>query len=424
MPPVGEPLMPEEIARLRQWVEQGAEWPEAAAAAPSGGPGNSGAASEHSHWSFRRLRAVSPPSLKNSSWVKTGVDPFILAALETSGLHPNRRASKPALIRRLYFDLTGLPPSPEAFEAFTADRSPAAYEHLVDRLLASPHFGERWGRLWLDAARYADSAGYEEDRPRPNAYHYRDFVIRAFNEDLPYDTFIKWQIAGDLIEPDTPKVVAATGFLAAGPDVRPDFVNFRKKDRYDELDDIVATMSSAILGLTVGCARCHDHKFDPVPVRDYYQMLAFFTSTERFERPLDPAEGAQYQRAQAEFEERLKPLKQRLDDWVKSRKEPLRLEKIAALSAPEEDKAFLRMPLNERNSTQKNLLDQFRKQIEVSDAALREKLGETAVAEWNALAEAVKKVESEKPPGYPAGFDHPPRSAQKGLSARTRRPGA
>ena len=403
MPPVGEPLTAEEIESLRKWIDQGAEWPETSVVplSESSHSGNATPAEEHPHWAFRRLRSVKPPGVKDHSWVKTPVDQFILAAQETRGLRPNDRASKQKLVRRLYFDLTGLPPSPEEVEAFVADGSPEAYEHLVDRLLASPHFGERWGQHWLDAARYADSAGYEEDRPRPNAFHYRDFVIRAFNEDLPYDTFIKWQLAGDLMVPDNPKVFAATGFLTAGPDVRPDFVNFRKKDRYDELDDIVATMGSAFLGLTVGCARCHDHKFDPVPARDYYQMLAFFTSTERFECPLDKAEGEAYERSKAEYEERLKPVKQKLDDWVKEHKQPMRLEKIAALSISEEEKALLRMPSGESNSKQKNLLDQFKKEIEISDAALRGKLGASEVDEWNALADAVKKVENTKPPDIP-----------------------
>jgi Protein of unknown function (DUF1553)/Protein of unknown function (DUF1549)/Planctomycete cytochrome C len=401
MPPVGEPLTIEEVARLRQWIDQGAEW---SAPDVATGPGSQSEAivlKEHPHWAFQRLRPVEPPPVKDHSWVKTQVDRFILAAQETQGLFPNQMASRPKLIRRLYFDLLGLPPSVDEIEIFVRDTSLNAVEQLIDRLLASPHFGERWGRHWLDAARYADSAGYEEDRPRPGAFHYRDFVIRAFNEDLSYDLFLKWQLAGDLVEPDNPKIVAATGFLTAAPDVRPDFVNFRKKDRYDELDDIVATTGSAVLGLTLGCARCHDHKFDPVPARDYYRMLAFFNSTERFERPLDKAEGEAHARSTAEYEERLKTAKQKLDDWIKAQKAPLRLEKIAALSISEEEKGLLRMPQDESNSKQKNLLDQFMKEIEISDKVLRGKLQENALAEWDALADAVKKIENTKPPDIP-----------------------
>ena len=399
MPPVGEPLNSEEVTRLRQWIDHGAEWLAADAVT---GPGSQGEVlKEHPHWAFSRLRTVEPPQVKDPSWVNTPVDRFILRAQQTQGLFPNRMVSRPKLIRRLYFDLLGLPPSIDEIEAFVRDNSPNAVEQVIDRLLANPHFGERWARHWLDAARYADSAGYEEDRPRPGAFHYRDFVIRAFNEDLPYDLFLKRQLAGDLMELDNPKVVAATGFLTAAPDVRPDFVNFRKKDRYDELDDIIATTGSAVLGMTLGCARCHDHKFDPVPVRDYYRMLAFFTSTERFERPLDKAEGEAYARSIAEYEERLKPVKQKLDDRIKAQKAPLRLEKIAALAVSEEEKALLRMPLDESNSRQKNLLDQFMKDIEISDKVLRGKLQANALAEWDALADAVKKIENTKPQDVP-----------------------
>jgi len=401
MPPVGERLKIEEVARLRQWIDEGAEWP--AADAQTGLETESAAAvlKDHPHWAFRRLRSVNPAVVKGAAWVMTPVDRFILAALEAKGLRPNRMTSRQELIRRLSFDLVGLPPSAAEIDAFVGDTSPNAIEQVIDRLLASPHFGERWGRHWLDAARYADSAGYEEDRPRPGAFHYRDFVIRAFNEDLPYDLFIKRQLAGDLIAPDSPAIAAATGFLTAAPDVRPDFVNFRKKDRYDELDDIVATTSSAVLGLTLGCARCHDHKFDPVPARDYYRMLAFFAGTERFERPIDKREGESFAHLMAEYEQRLKPVKQKLDDWVKAKKAPLRLEKIAALSISDVEKGLLQMPLDESNSKQKNLLDQFMKDIEVSDKVLRGKLPVDALAEWDSLADAVKKIEHTKPPDIP-----------------------
>ncbi len=402
MPPTGDRLTPEQIELLRRWIDQGAVWPEENAAAEPGTKGEKAPGDEeHRHWAFRPLQSPNPPSVKAKSWAKTPVDQFILAALEAKRLRPNEAAPRRQLIRRLYFDLIGLPPSPEEVEAFERNRSPQAYEQLVDHLLASPHFGERWGRHWLDAARYADSAGYEEDRPRPNAYHYRDFVIRAFNEDLPYSEFVKRQLAGDLMDPDNPQVIVATGFLTAAPDIRPDFVNFRKKDRYDELDDIVATSGSAILGMTLGCARCHDHKYDPVPMRDYYRLLAFFSSTQRDEQALDKAEGAAYEKLKADYEQRLKPVKQKLDDRVKAHKEPIRLEKIAALPIAEEDKAALRMPRDESNEKQKNLRDQFRKELEVSDQTLHERLQPSEHAEWESLVEAVKKIESTKPQDIP-----------------------
>ena len=244
-------------------------------------------------WSFAPLQRVSPPKVKDESWCRTPVDRFIRAKLEQAGLRPNSPIDRRRLIRRATFDLLGLPPTPEEIEAFVADPDPAAYEKLIDRLLANPHYGERWGRHWLDAVRYADSDGYEADRDRPNAYFYRDFVVHAFNDGLPFDTFVKWQLAGDEYRPDDPAALAATGFLAAGPVVV--FTNAgegtpleRAKNRYDELDDVLTTTGAAMLGLTVGCARCHDHKFDPIPTRDYYRMMAAFTTTKREQRYLAP----------------------------------------------------------------------------------------------------------------------------------------
>src|SRR6185437_8326361 len=193
-------------------------------------------------------------------------------------------------IRRVTFDLIGLPPTPVEVDRFVGAKDPAsAYEALVDRLLASPQYGERWGRHWLDVARYADSAGYESDTDRPTAYHYRDFVIKALNDDMPFDEFVRRQLAGDEIAPDDSRAVAATGFLAAGPgETLPDKLldEERQRLRYIDLDDMVSTTGAAFLGLTVGCARCHDHKFDPIPTRDYYRLLAGLHSGNRAEVPL------------------------------------------------------------------------------------------------------------------------------------------
>src|SRR5205085_57924 len=191
----------------------------------------------------------------------------------------------------VYFDLLGLPPSPGEVRAFLADPAPDAYETLVERLLASPHYGERWGRHWLDLARYADSDGLESDEDRPTAYHYRDFVIRALNDDMPFTTFVQWQLAGDEYEPDNPLAVSATGFLTAGTHaVLADNLMEEEKvrERYNELDDLVSTTGIAFLGMTLGCARCHDHKYDPIPTRDYYRMAAAFNSCDRAQIPLLP----------------------------------------------------------------------------------------------------------------------------------------
>src|SRR5262249_29440798 len=208
-----------------------------------------------------------------------------------------------------YFDLIGLPPTPEEVDAFLKDymaRPQAAYEQLIDRLLASPHYGERWARHWLDLVRFGESHGFEHDYDRPSAYHYRDFVIKALNQGLPFDTFAKWQLAGDEIAPNDNLALTATGYLAAGVHSTQITKNEVEKHRYDELDDILATTGTAMLGLTFGCARCHDHKYDPIPQADYYRMLSTFTTTVRSEIDLnlDP-EG--YKKAKASFDREHEP---------------------------------------------------------------------------------------------------------------------
>ena len=249
-------------------------------------------AGEPDFWSFRPLARVSPPTVKDPAWARTSIDRFIASALDRKGLRPNPIADRRTLIRRLSFDLTGLPPTPEEVEAFVNDRSPDAYERLVDRLLASPHFGERFARHWMDVARFAESHGYEQDYDRPFAYHYRDFLIRAFNEDLPYDQFVRWQLAGDEWAPDDPMAMAATGFLGAGAFPTQLTEAEFESARYNELDDMVSTTGVAFLGLSVGCARCHDHKYDPIPSDDYYRLAAAFTTTIRSEINVAMGNGA------------------------------------------------------------------------------------------------------------------------------------
>jgi mono/diheme cytochrome c family protein len=274
MPPE-QPLAAADIAVLEQWVRIGAPFPKPldATADPT----------RADHWSFQPLQKVEPPTPKDAVWARTPIDRFIRAAQESGGVDPSPPADRRTLARRLYFDLLGLPPTPEEVDAFVNDPAQDAYEKLVDSLLANPHFGERWGRHWLDVARYADSSGYSVDSDREFAYQYRDFVIRAFNQDLPYDRFVRWQIAGDLIAADDPEAIRATGFCTAGP------FNTNKpleKDRWDELDDIVSTTGLAMLGLTTGCARCHSHKYDPISMRDYYRLAGAFASSKREDRPV------------------------------------------------------------------------------------------------------------------------------------------
>lgn len=234
------------------------------------------------HWAFQPIQSQSLPKLKNALWIKSPIDAFIHDQLSKAGLEPSPESKKEILLRRLYFDLIGLPPTPEQINAFLNDHSPDAYERIVDQLLASPAYGERWGRHWLDLARYADSSGFHQDFDRPNAWRYRDYVIKSFNRDKSYATFIKEQLAGDLLPNATVESWIATGFNRNGPSNEDNMGKglAKVKYRYDQLDDVVSTTSNVFLGLTIGCARCHDHKYDPLTQKDYYQFLAYFNSTE------------------------------------------------------------------------------------------------------------------------------------------------
>jgi len=228
------------------------------------------------YWAFRPLAPAKPPVLDGDSWAKTGVDRFVLARLRARGLAPNKPVDRRTLIRRACFDLIGLAPTRREVETFISDESPDAYGKLLSQLLASPHYGERWGRHWLDVARFGESHGYESDNERPSAWTYRDAVIRALNADLPFSDFIRWQVAGDVLRGDDPLAVALTGFITSGSTVtNVDGVD-REKAKYDKMDDIVSATGSAFLALTVGCARCHDHKYDPIAQRDYYRLVGFF----------------------------------------------------------------------------------------------------------------------------------------------------
>jgi cytochrome c553 len=307
MPHNAGKLPPDTVAHFANWIDHGAPYDR-----PLRGPGETPwwekkiPESARQFWSFQPLLRQAPPDVKGAAWVRTPIDRFILARLETAGIEPNPPAEKRQLIRRLYFDLIGLPPTPDEVESFVEDACPEAYEKLVDRLLDSPRFGERWGRYWLDLARFAESHGFEQDYDRPSAYHYRDFVIQAMNADLPYDTFVRWQLAGDELEPDDRWALAATGFLAAGVHSTQITKREVEKQRYDELDDMAATVGTAMLAMTIGCARCHDHKFDPIPQADYYSLVSTFTTTVRseFDFNLDPSG---YQAAKQAFDRAHRP---------------------------------------------------------------------------------------------------------------------
>ncbi|MHB1427046.1 MAG: DUF1549 and DUF1553 domain-containing protein, partial [Gemmataceae bacterium] len=245
------------------------------------------------HWAYQPLHDPPIPSIKDHNWIRTPIDAFVLAKLEAKGLTPSPPADRRTLLRRVAFDLLGLPPTPAEMEAFLSDRSPDAYEKVVDRLLASPHYGERWARHWMDVIHFAETHGHDQDVPRENAWPYRDYLIRSFNDDKPYGRFIEEQLAGDVLWPDDPQALVAAGFIAAGPwdesslrDIRDDSID-RKIGQYLDRDDMVTTTMSTFVSATVHCARCHHHKFDPIAQKDYYRLQAVFAGVDRADHPYD-----------------------------------------------------------------------------------------------------------------------------------------
>ncbi|QDU52013.1 DUF1549 and DUF1553 domain-containing protein [Gimesia panareensis] len=229
---------------------------------------------DRAHWSFQPVQRPAIPEVKDRSWSRTPVDRFILAKLEAENLKPAADAERGTLIRRVYFDVIGLPPTPEEVDQFLEDKSEGAYARLVERLLASSHYGERWAQHWLDLARFAETDGYEHDKIRPDAWKYRDWVIKALNTDLPYDQFVRWQLAGDVIAPENPEAHTATAFCLSGPDM-PD-INSQEERRHTLLNEMTSTVGSVFMALQMGCAQCHDHKYDPISTFDFYRMRAFF----------------------------------------------------------------------------------------------------------------------------------------------------
>lgn len=256
---------------LARWVKQGAPWGDGPLKVHGPPPVD---AQARNFWSFRPVVRPEVPAVKNAAWTRNPIDAFILAKLEAAGMAPSPIADRGALLRRLSYDLIGLPPTPEEVAAVLRDESPDWYEKIVDRLLASPHYGEHWGRHWLDLVRYAETNSFERDGPKANVWRYRDYVIDSFNRDKPYDQFLREQLAGDELEQVTPETIIATGYYRLG--IWDDEPADRTQSYYDQLDDIAATTGQVFLGLTVNCARCHDHKIDPFPQKDYYRLLAFF----------------------------------------------------------------------------------------------------------------------------------------------------
>jgi hypothetical protein len=297
MPPTGK-LAASQIAEVEAWVKSGAVWPLDEKAGLKS-PAYKITAEQRAFWSFEPVKPAIPPEVKDANWPRTEIDRFIAAKLESRGLHPVRRADRRTLIRRASYDLTGLPPTAEEVDAFEKDRSPEAFAAVVDRLLASPRYGERWGRLWLDVARYSDDRlDSERENPYPASFRYRDWVIQAIQNDMPYDVFVKAQIAGDQL-PDHEKYEAGLGFYALSPEMQ---------------DDRVDATARGFLGLTVACAQCHDHKYDPIPTSDFYSLMGIFRNTDLHDIPLVPKETVDaYKSHEALIQKKEKELKEYVD---------------------------------------------------------------------------------------------------------------
>jgi len=407
MPPTGK-LAPEKIAVLTRWVSLGAPWPSrdrAAAHATSIAGSNllksKLTAADRAFWSLQPVRKPLVPTPTKAGvtnwdgWTRNPIDRFIIKSLLDHGLTPAPEADKPTLIRRTTFDLTGLPPTPEELDAFVADQAPEAYERLIDRLLASPRYGQRWARHWLDLVRYAESDGYRQDAFRPQAWLYRDYVVRAFNTDKPYDRFLTEQLAGDELDLDDPELRVATGYLRLGT------YEYNQRDVpgqwADILNDITDVTGEVFLGMSIGCARCHDHKFDPILQKDYYRLRAFFA-------PLLPRDDLTMarQRQWAEYQSRRAA-------WEKAAAEVLR--QINAVEQPYRDKgaagafakftddirAILDKPEPDRSPLERQLGGLAFRQITFEHDQVASQIKGPVKAQWEALQKALKRFDSLRP---------------------------
>ncbi|HMZ21313.1 MAG TPA: DUF1549 and DUF1553 domain-containing protein, partial [Blastocatellia bacterium] len=358
---------------------------------------------ERAYWAFQTPKHATPTRASLPAWNKNPIDAFLFAAMKAKGLKPSPRADRRTLIRRAYLDLTGLPPSPEEVEAFVNDKTPDVWERLVDKLLASPHYGERWARHWLDLVRFADSGGFEFDVDRPDAYRYRDYVVKAFNDDKPYDQFVKEQLAGDEIAPDSQDAMIATGFLRLGPEGG----GGGERGRQDSLDDIISTSTLTFMGMTVACARCHDHKFDPIPQKDYYRIQAVFFSTKPVSHPLVAPEVVAAHKAETDRIEKLqRPIRKAKTELEAPYLKMLVDEAVSRL--PEYMQIAWNTPADKRTPGQKLNVQQIRKTLE--DDTLSMKLTEKDIvarmpaedqAKHNELKAKLRELDKQKPKPYP-----------------------
>jgi mono/diheme cytochrome c family protein len=404
--PMDGTLGGEQVAAIKTWIDQGAHWDaEVEAKAPAVDRAALLALENmeippeaRNYWAFKLPVQVPPPNVSTN--LTNPIDRFLEKARQEKGLRAAPRADRLTLLRRAYLDLIGLPPTPAEAAQFMADDAPGAWERLIDRLLASPHYGERWGRHWLDVARYADSDGFEHDYDRPNAWMYRDYVVRSFNEDKPYNLFIKEQIAGDELENKSDDTMIATGFLRAGPRV-----HFREKDtperRFDYLDDVLATIGRGVLGLTVQCARCHNHKFDPIPQKDYYALQAAIFGYVETTYPLVPKEEADaYAKRVAEIDAQIKPLREQIAKIEEPYREKLKAEALKKF--PENVQRAVAKSANERTPGEALLATQILEgALNVSGREVERALTSEEAVQRKALSDRIAALQSEKPKPIP-----------------------
>ncbi len=351
--------------------------------------------SQRNHWAWQSVKRPTPPTVKNAALVKNPIDAFVLAGLEAESLTLAAPASREQLLRRVTFDLIGLPPTPEELDAFLKDAAPDAWEKVIDRLLASPHYGERWGRHWLDVARFAESNGYEYDEVRPDAWRYRDYVIESFNKDKPFTRFIEEQLAGDELYPDEPAARVATAFNLLGPDMT-DSAD-QPQRRQNTLNDMTDTAALAFLGLTLTCCRCHDHKFEPLPQSDYYRFQAFFApAVFKQDIPLATKEQrAAYEAALREYTSLTKPAQDALTKLEEPYRKKLYDEKFATLS--EEAQAAHRTAADKRTVTQKELVEKTARQLSVTAQTITQAMSAADRTKQQELQKELKDLEAKQP---------------------------
>ena len=399
MPPDGQ-LPEDEAAALVKWIELGAPWPagEVVAAAR---PESKITDEDRAHWAFQPLTHPTLPDVSDEGWSRNDIDRFLFAQMADAGLNPAPEAAKETLVRRLYLDVIGLPPTPEQVDAFLSDDSPQAVERLVEELLESPQYGEKWASFWLDLVRYADSDGYKQDDPRPHAWRYRDYVINAFNADKPYDQFVLEQLAGDEVAPHDPEALAATGYFRHG------IYEYNQRDAMgqwrDMLNDITDNVGDTFLAMGMGCARCHDHKFDPILQKDYFRLQAFFVNLSfRDDVPLaTPEQVAAYGEQHAAWHAAAADVLARMDEITGPKMKSA--EKAAVGKFVEEIRAIWAKPPEERTPYEKQIADLIYRQVLGAETTSIRKLSKEEQAVWDELEAELAQFDPLKPAPLPPG---------------------